>query len=56
VIATEPTELLVIPRSALLYLRDYNPNLAVCLYEIFAAFMGRRVRKLTGRLIAPLSY
>ena len=54
--ALEDTELLVIPRTSVAYLRDYNPNLAVSLYEIFAAFMGRRLRKMTGRLFAPLTY
>jgi hypothetical protein len=56
VIAVEDTTLLVIPRTAVAYLRDYNPNLAVSLYEIFAAFMGRRLRKATSRLFAPLTY
>ena len=54
--AVEDTTLLVIPRTAVAYLRDYNPNLAVSLYEIFAAFMGRRLRKMTGRLFAPITY
>jgi hypothetical protein len=56
VVAVEETEVLVLPRAALQYLRDRNPQLALMLYEIFAAFMGRRVRRLTGRLISPLSY
>ncbi|MHC4079411.1 MAG: cyclic nucleotide-binding domain-containing protein [Planctomycetota bacterium] len=56
IVALEDTSLLVIPRTSVAYLRDYNPNLAVSLYEIFAAFMGRRLRKMTGRLFAPLSY
>lgn len=56
VVAIEDTEVLVLPRSALQYLRDRNPQLALMLYEIFAAFMGRRVRRLTGRLISPLGY
>lgn len=56
IVALEDTALLVIPRTAVAYLRDYNPNLAVSLYEIFAAFMGRRLRKATGRLFAPLTY
>jgi CRP/FNR family transcriptional regulator, cyclic AMP receptor protein len=56
IVALEDTTLLVIPRTAVAYLRDYNPNLAVSLYEIFAAFMGRRLRKMTGRLFAPLTY
>jgi len=56
VVAVEDTEVLVLPRAALQYLRDRNPQLALMLYEIFAAFMGRRVRRLTGRLISPLGY
>lgn len=54
--AIEDTELLLIPSAALVYLRDYHPSLAVSLYEIFAAFMGRRLRRLTGRLFSPLAY
>ena len=56
IVALEDTDLLVIPRTSVVYLRDHNPNLAVSLYEIFAAFMGRRLRKMTGRLFAPLTY
>jgi CRP-like cAMP-binding protein len=56
IIAVEDTTLLVIPRTAVAYMRDHNPNLAVSMYEIFAAFMGRRLRKMTGRLFAPLTY
>jgi CRP-like cAMP-binding protein len=56
VVAIEDTELLLIPAAAMVYLRDHHPSLAVSLYEIFAAFMGRRIRRLTGRLFSPLSY
>ncbi len=56
IIAVEDTTLLVIPRTSVAYMRDYNPNLAVSMYEIFVAFMGRRLRKMTGRLFAPLTY
>lgn len=55
VVAAELTELLLVPHSALIHLRDHNPHLALILYEIFAAFMGRRLRRLTGRLVSPLS-
>jgi hypothetical protein len=56
IIAIEDTDLLVIPRTALGFLREHNPQLALMLYEIFAAFMGRRLRRMTGRLVSPLSY
>ena len=56
VVAIEDTELLLIPAAAMLYLRDHHPSLAVSLYEIFTAFMGRRIRRLTGRLFSPLAY
>ena len=56
VVAIEDTELLLIPRAAMVNLRDHHPSLAVSLYEIFAAFMGRRLRRLTGRLLSPLAY
>lgn len=56
VVAIEDTELLLIPAAAMVYLRDHHPSLAVSLYEIFAAFMGRRIRRLTGRLFSPLAY
>ncbi|MCC6670491.1 MAG: cyclic nucleotide-binding domain-containing protein [Planctomycetes bacterium] len=56
IVALEDTECLVMPRAALAYLREQHPNLTICLYEIFAAFMGRRVRKLTNKLVAPISY
>ncbi|MCB9872231.1 MAG: cyclic nucleotide-binding domain-containing protein [Planctomycetes bacterium] len=56
IVAQTDTELLAIPRESLLYLRDLNPNLALGLYEVFAAFMGRRLRTLTRRLTAPLSW
>jgi CRP-like cAMP-binding protein len=55
IIALVETELLAMPRESILSLRDHNPNLAVSLYEIFAHFMGRRLRKLTSRLYSPLS-
>jgi Cyclic nucleotide-binding domain/PilZ domain len=55
IIAETRTELLAIPRDALHFLRDLNPNLALALYEIFAAFMGRRLRKLTTRVFTPLN-
>jgi len=56
IVALEATELFVVPRTALAFLRDHNPHLALQLYEIFTAFMGRRLRRMTGRLISPLSY
>ncbi len=56
VVAVEETELLVIPRAALSYLWEHSPRLALLLYEVFTAFMGRRVRRLTGRLVSPLTY
>lgn len=56
VVAIEDTELLLIPAAALVYLRDHHASLAISLYEIFSAFMGRRLRRLTGRLFSPLAY
>ena len=55
IIAQTKTELLAIPRESLNHLRDQNPNLALTLYEIFAAFMGRRLRKLTNRVFSPIN-
>ena len=55
IIAEVDTELLAIPREALQFLRDLNPNLTLALYEIFASFMGRRLRKLTTRVFTPLN-
>ena len=55
IIAESDTELLVIPRDSIHFLREYNPNLALALYEIFAGFMGRRLRKMTTRVFSPLS-
>jgi hypothetical protein len=55
IVAQIQTELLAIPRESLHFLRDHNPNLALTLYEIFAAFMGRRLRKLTTRVFSPLN-
>lgn len=55
IVAQTETELLAIPRESLHFLRDHNPNLALTLYEIFAAFMGRRLRKLTTRVFSPLN-
>lgn len=52
-VAVEDTELLVVPRASLSYLREHNPHLALVLYEIFVAFLGRRVRRLTSRLAVP---
>lgn len=55
IFAEVETELLAIPRDSLLHLRDHNPNLVVSLFEIFSQFMGRRLRKMTNRLFAPVS-
>ena len=55
IVAQTQTELLAIPRESLHHLREHNPNLALSLYEIFAAFMGRRLRKLTNRVFSPLN-
>ncbi len=56
VIATEPTELLVVSRAALSYLREHNLHLALVLYDIIVAFMARRVRRLTARLAATAPF
>ncbi len=55
IVAETETSLLAIPRESLVYLREHNPNLALTLYEIFAAFMGRRLRRMTARMSAPLN-
>jgi CRP-like cAMP-binding protein len=56
IVAQTDTELLAIPRESMVHLREHNPNLALSLYEIFAAFMGRRLRRLTVRMFSPMHY